>query len=158
MEVDAELFEDHPVFKIRTPARIIGIGLPHNLAVAHDLGVGWNDQPEPNRLAVWCLLSGISRKQPLVPTHRMPVSMDYPVGRFLEVSASGPSPQASPNRPLHFVECVSRRCMAVIIDPTPDDGVEHSYQVELIQGLILTSDRSDFIQERMHVLFRGLGE
>ncbi len=48
--------------------------------------------------------------------------------------------------------------MAVIIDPAPDDGVEHSYQVELIQGLILTSDRSDFIQERMHVLFRGLGE
>jgi hypothetical protein len=38
--MDAELFEDHPVFKIRTPVGIEGIGLSHDLAVAHDLGVG----------------------------------------------------------------------------------------------------------------------
>jgi len=125
--MDAELFEDHPVFKIRTPVGIEGIGLSHDLAVAHDLGVGWIDQPEPNRLAVRCLLSGISRKQPLVPAHWMPIFMDYPVGGLFEVSASGPSPQAFPNHPINLVECPLSRCMAVVIDPAANDGVEHSY-------------------------------
>ena len=62
--MDAELFEDLAVFKIGTPVGIVGIGIFPDLTVSHDLGVGWIDQSQPDRLAVRCPLPGMERKPP----------------------------------------------------------------------------------------------
>jgi hypothetical protein len=123
VEMNAELLEDPSIRKIRTPVRIEGIGFSPDLAVAHNLGVGWVDQPEPDRLAVFRPLFGLCRKQPLVPTNRMPVFVDNPIGGLFGMSAFGSSPQAFPNHPIHLVERVGGRGVSVVVDPAPNDGV-----------------------------------
>ncbi len=156
--MDTELFENRAVFKIGTPVRVKGIGFHFDPAVTHDLGVGWVDQPEPDRLAVFCPLPGVCRKRPFATVQRMPVFTGDPSRRFFRMSAFGPCPQALPNQRFHLCECALGGGMAVIVGPAPDDGIEHAYQIVLPCRFVLTKDRPNFFQERMRVFLRGFGE
>jgi hypothetical protein len=80
--------------------------------VSPDLGVGRVDQLQPDRLAVCCLFSGISRKPPFTPTDGMPVFTDHPSSQFRGMSAFGPAPHGLPNLPFRFSECARGHDMA----------------------------------------------
>jgi len=100
--MDAELFEERSVFKIRTPVRIKGVCRPLDLAVSIDFGFPRIDQFQPHLLAVWRFLFQLRRKFPFA-SQGVPVPWQHPRGRF-GMSAFGPVPQTLPQEVVHFLE------------------------------------------------------
>ena len=133
--MDAELFEERAVFKIRTPVRIKGIGCPFDLTVPLDFGVGWVDQLVPNRFTVRRLLFQLRRKFPFA-SQRVPVSSEHPRAGLFWMSAFGPLPETLPEEVVHFPIRVRSRHMAVVIGPAPNDRVERADQVFLTQAAV----------------------
>ena len=101
--MDAELFEERSVFKIRTPVRIKGVCRPLDLAVSIDFGFPRIDQFQPHLLAVWRFLFQLRRKFPFA-SQGVPVLSEHPRARLVGVSAFGPMPETLPQEIVHFVE------------------------------------------------------
>ena len=72
------------------------------------------------------------------------------------MSSARPLPQAVEDGRIHFGER-SRTCdVPVIVSPTPDDGVEQSYQRTGLRLLVGLDEPADFIQKGTDVLSRRL--
>ena len=88
----------------------------------------------------------------------MPVALDQPSGAFAGVPASGPTPEAVPQGPFHFLERPLRHDVAMVVGPAPDDGVELTDQVGLAESAILANQSPHLFQERVRVLLGRLDE
>jgi len=70
------------------------------------------------------------------------------------MSASGPLPERAADFMVHPVERVFGRAVLMIVGPAANDGVHQANQPCLAHRLVRVDDSSDFLQERLRVLFR----
>ena len=101
--MNAKLLEERTVFHIATPARVERIRLATDFHMTPDTDFSRIDQLQPERFPAGRPLFRVCREH-LLASQWMPVALDQPSGAFAGVSASGPSPEAVPQNPFHFLE------------------------------------------------------
>ena len=155
--MSAKLFEERTVFKVGTPARVERVRCAPDFDMTPDADFSWVHQLQPERFPAGRPFTGIDREH-LPASLWMPVTLDNPPGAFAGVSSSGPTPEAVPQGPFHFLERPLRHNVAMVISPTPNDGIELTYQVGLADAAPLTDQLPHLFQERMRVFLGGLDE
>jgi len=122
-----------------------------------DADFRWIHQLQPERFPAGRPFAGVCH-EPVPASQWMPVTLDQPSGAFAGVPASGPTPEAVPQGPFHFLERPLRHDVAMVVGPTPDDGVEMTDQGGLAESAILANELPHLFQERVRVLLGRLDE
>ena len=155
--MNAKLLEERTVFHVGTPARVERVRFAPDFHVTPDADFRWVYQLQPERFPAGRPFAGVCR-EPVPASQWMPVTLDQPSGAFAGVPASGPTPEAVPQGPFHFLERPLRHNVAMVVGPTPDDGVELTYQVGLAESAILANQLPHLFQERVRVFLGRLDE
>src|SRR5664279_1402743 len=153
--MNAKLLEERTVFHIGTPARVERVRFAPDFHMTPDADFRWVHQLQPERFPAGRPYSGVCR-EPVSASQWMPVTLDQPSGAFAGVPASGPTPEAVPQNPFHFLERALRHDVAMVVGPAPDDGVEFTYQVGLADPATLVNQLPHLFQERVRVLLGRL--
>src|SRR5437773_9794691 len=101
--MNAKLLEERTVFKVGTPARVERVRFAPDFHMPPDADFDRIHQSQPDYFSVRQPFSGINREH-FLSADRMPVSLDNPSATLAGVPASGPTPEAVPQNPFHFLE------------------------------------------------------
>src|SRR6266571_624913 len=155
--MNAKLLEERTVFKVGPPARVERVRLSPDFQMPPDADFDWVDQSQPDRFSIRHPFAGIDREH-FLAADETPVSLDDPSATLAGMPASGPTPEAVPQNPFHFLERPLRHDVAMVIGPATNDGVELTNQVGLTESAILANELPHLVQERVRVFLGGLDE
>jgi len=133
--MNAKLLEERTVFKIGAPAQVEWVRVAPDSEVPTDADGDWVYQSKPDDFSVGRPFSGVRREYHSA-ANGMPVSLDDPSAALARMPVFGPTPEAVPQSPVHFLERPLRRDVAVIVCPTSNHGVELTNQVGLAVSAI----------------------
>lgn len=149
--LESPLFEECTVLKVGTPTRIERVSVRPDLNVPADRHCGGPCQPQLERPTVTRVLC-VHGKLPRLRPDLLPIPFGNPARVFVRVPIRRPVPQALEDPVIHFRERSLGGHMPVIVGPTPDHEAEVADQWLLCRHFILSKDRANPLQERMHVL------
>src|SRR5208282_4448922 len=112
--MNAKLLEERTVFHVGTPARVERVRFAPDFHVTPDADFRWVYQLQPERFPAGRPFAGVCR-EPVPASQWMPVTLDQPSGAFAGVPASGPTPEAVPQGPFHFLERPLRHNVAMVV-------------------------------------------
>src|SRR5947207_3216451 len=155
--MNTEPFEERAVFKVVPPAGGEGICLGPDFHVTPDTDLGWVHQLQPERFPARRAFTRVSRKH-LPAAQWMPVTLENPLCALFRVPMFGPTPETVSQNPFHLLERRPRRNVAMVIGPTPNNGVEMTNQVGLAGSVVLADTLPRLLQKHMRVFFGGSDE
>ena len=95
-----------------------------------------------------------AEEDPVVSLDGREVLLRLPGLGFSSVPSVHPSPDGLIDHRIHRTEGFVADDMPVVVGPTANQRVEFLYQFPSRQGFIGLHDRSDFLKEGFHMLFR----
>jgi len=145
-----------PTLKVRFPLRVVGVGGPHDLEMPDDRDGRGKEEPKDPRVTTLIRALVVEDPSPAVQVFEV-LTVDPP-GRLGSVSPTSPLPQAVEDGLVDFRERGLRGAVPVIVCPSPDNGVEHPYQVSGTHLFMGLDDSSDFSQECFNIPFGRPGK
>ena len=141
--------------QVLRPLGGVGIQLGFHLDVPADGSVRGIDKTD--RLA-FTFRGDAGCERPVSAADAMPVALRDPFPTLARVSAACPSPEQPPDQEVQPAESDGGDSVPVVVDPPPDDRIQHPNQIPLTRRLIVLDDVPNLLVDPLLRVFRRLDE